>query len=347
MHSASGDRARIQAMSSLKFPAVQVEQPGGTFYVLTMPSNVLERIAYVSVRARENPEGVQRYLSEKRVREVRDFVNAPEALLANNIIVNLSGEARFARSNGLHGVLHIPDRPGEAMVIDGQHRLFGFRESPAQLELTVSAFIGLALHKQAKLFRDINTQQKGIPTSLAYDLLDLTKDAEFVDLRSHEIVKRLNEEPDSPWYQSIKMQGVGAGLVTQGAFIERLKTHVGSNGSIGYLDAEPQYQAICNYWRAVKEVQSDAWGARGYLLTKTLGFSALMDVFSRVAEKCLESRNFKVSNLKQILSPLASFDFSSQALRGFAGSRGRIELRERLLAVLSLQAKPKAELIQF
>lgn len=337
-------------MPNLKIPAVKVVQPGGTFYVFTLKSNALEPIAYVSVRERLNPEGVQRYLSDKRIAEVHEFVNAPNALLANSIIINLTVEARFEPKRGtpLHGVLHIPDRPGEAMVIDGQHRLFGFRASQAQLDLVVSAFIDLALDKQAKLFRDINTKQKGIPTSLAYDLLDLTKDATFLDLRSHELVKRLNEDADSPWFESIKMQGVGSGLITQGSFIERLKPHVNpQTGSLGYLSSEPQYQALCNFWSAVKELQEPAWGTRGYLLTKTLGFSALMDIFARVAEKCLEKQDFTVKTLLKILKPMASFDFSSNSLRGLGGSRGRIELRDRLLAQLMIQAKPKAEQIRF
>ncbi len=321
-------------MATLKFPSFQINQPGSTFYVFTVDSAVLDSISYVSVLAKANPHGIQRFLSAKRVKEVNDFVNAQGALLANNIIVNLSAEAYFEadEDTGKSGVLHIPGRPGEAMIIDGQHRLAGFEDSAAQFELTLSAFIDLPLDKQAKLFRDINTEQKGIPTSLAYDLLDLTKDAEYLDLRSHDIVKRLNEDVDSPWLASIKMQGVGPGLITQASFIEHLKTQLNpQTGSIGYLDAERQFLAVRNYWQAIKSLQEEAWGNKSFQLTKTLGFSALMGVFPRIAEKALGKHDFSTESLEKLLKPLAKFDFSGNSLKGLAGSSGRIELRDRIL----------------
>src|SRR5438876_6314946 len=93
--------------------------------------------------------------------------------------------------------------------------MFGLRQAKTRYDLVITAFLGLDIATQAKQFKVINSKQKGVPTSLLYDLLDLTKDGTFVQQRSHELAVRLNREPESPLFKQIDMTGGGDGLVTQ------------------------------------------------------------------------------------------------------------------------------------
>src|ERR1019366_7798082 len=85
-----------------------------------------------------------------------------------------------------------------AWVIYGQHRMFGLRQARTTYDLVITAFLGIDVAEQAKRFKIINSKQKGVPTSLLYDLLDLTKDGTFVQQRGHELATKLNEDPESP-----------------------------------------------------------------------------------------------------------------------------------------------------
>ena len=103
------------------------------------------------------------------------------------------------------GILHLPKKYRSAYIIDGQHRLYGYSDSPYAKSncIPVVAFVDLDRAEQIKLFMDINENQKAVDKNLRVVLnADLLWDSENYNeqrqaLRS-KIAQMLGEEETSP-----------------------------------------------------------------------------------------------------------------------------------------------------
>ena len=298
-------------MGILKVKASRISHPGGVFYSFVLNAEVLMKIGYVSAVDRDN--GVQRPLSVKRCKDVAKFIDSEKGIFANNIILNLPKESYFEPiEESTDGYLYIPDDEKTAWIVDGQHRLYGFEYSSSKYDLLCSGFIDMGIENEAQIFITINKEQKGISTSVIYDLLPLTKNADYQKMRTQSLIKKFNEDPDSPWFNDIKMLGVGKGLITQATFLQNLEKLIDPNGGVlAPYDEETQYKILNNYFNVFKSVFEDAWGSKKHVLTKTIGIAAMCGVFPKVYQLC--SPDLTVENILEVIKEVEDFDFTSSS----------------------------------
>ncbi len=200
------------ATKTISVPAQVAKQEKWTIYTFVMSSRQLDKIATISRRAENKDEGYQRNLNRRRAAEISAYIEQQNGVLPNNIIIAFTGPVKFSPNQG---ILNIPDEEDVAWIIDGQHRMYGLRLAKKPYDVVVTAFLELSIEDQAKVFKKINSEQRGVPSSLLYDLLDLTKDGTFVQQRGHELATRLNEDSASPWFGMIDLLGTGGGFITQ------------------------------------------------------------------------------------------------------------------------------------
>ena len=149
--------------------AYQVKQRRWLLYSFILDSATFDRIAFVSRRDVDKELGYQRNLSKQRAADIAHYIDKENGCIPNSILVSLEPGASY---NEKTQTLRIPNQPRAAWVIDGQHRMFGLRQAKTKYDLVVNAFLGLDIAEQAKQFKTINSKQKGVPTSLLYDLLE-------------------------------------------------------------------------------------------------------------------------------------------------------------------------------
>lgn len=305
------------------FHAIEVKQNEWKFYVFSIKSDLLYKISYVSRRHKDKQKGYQRNLSEKRAKEIHNYILNLKGVIPNNIILNFDIDLDWDSDSQ---TISFDAQDDVAWIVDGQHRLFGLSFCEEPIDIVVVAFEKLDISNQAKIFRVINSTQKGVNASLIYDLIDLDKDATYLDERSHELVKKLNSDPDSPWHDQIKMLGIGKGLVSQSAFINNLKPLLDEEKRAPLIiySEEEQYGILKNYFSAVKFLLPDDWGSAKSLLTKSVGFYAMMAMLPVVLGACVKKHNnFKVASVVKILEPIKNYDFSSHGpLKGVSGKAG-------------------------
>lgn len=106
----------------------------------------------------------------------------------------------------------LPPYYGCAWIIDGQHRLYGFADVEEKYTevLPVIAFVRESTHTQAKVFVDINKNQKAVPPDLLWDLFeDLYADSDSEKERQLRTISRigkvLNSADYSPFRGDIKV----------------------------------------------------------------------------------------------------------------------------------------------
>jgi DGQHR domain-containing protein len=212
----------------VKVPALKAKMGGRTFYSFMLSPDQLLKIAFVHHRTGDSrfsdlTDSYQRMINKSRVRQVEQFIRAG-GFFPGSIIVNFTKP--FVREdklcdkttlqsleNGAEPVaVTLPPYYGCAWIIDGQHRLYGFAdvEEKYTAMLPVIAFVHESSHTQAKIFVDINKNQKAVPPDLLWDLYeDLYAESE--DARERQlwmiscIAKLMNNAEYSPFRGSIKI----------------------------------------------------------------------------------------------------------------------------------------------
>jgi DGQHR domain-containing protein len=243
------------------FPAMRIKQPIGEFFVGAMRANDLFRIANFDVRGLREHDGfaqylgIQRSLNEKRVEEIKRYVNTMEATFPTAVI--LAVDERCAEIRELKcedpdmsrtslcvlRLRNIPDpEDGDepvlfrqvARVLDGQHRIASLSDLDGKdFDVNVALFIGLDISTQASVFSVVNLAQTKVNASLVYDLFAYDK-ARSPEKTGHELAVALDATPDSPFFERIKRLGVA----TQGRFGETLSQATFVRSLLPYLTSD-------------------------------------------------------------------------------------------------------------
>jgi DGQHR domain-containing protein len=307
-------------MNTIRVQAIQVMQNEREFFLFKISASDLLRIAYFNPREIDRESGIQRPYKATRSREIADYLEEEDSVLPNNIIVSL--KKKCIKYND--GELEIQTQSDVAFVIDGQHRLraFKYTDKP-RFELPVSAFVDLSLAEIAEIFVKINYYQKPVSKSLVFDLLGISEDIfpEFVE--AHRLTKTLNETMGSPWFDSIKMLGVGKGIITQASFITALESNKILDVHLRDYAIDQKVQILSNYFSAIKQLFPGKWGHRGSIIAKTLGFNAFVRLLPRVFETVVtQTKGFRIEDIKRTLTPLTRFDFEATEVSSLGGIKG-------------------------
>lgn len=219
----------------IEFPAIEVEQPIGKFFVGVMNAKDLVDISYADVRRLNLSDmddyiGIQRRLSPSRSRELKDYVNSFDATFPSTVILSVPAEnARYDEASRTLTVFESESVPFNeiAKIIDGQHRVDGLSAfSGTNFGVGVSVFVGADIATQANIFATVNLAQTKVNRSLAYDLLAYEK-LRSPQKAAHHIAVALDRLTFSPFFQRIKRLGSAtpgrdAEAVTQAAIVESI-----------------------------------------------------------------------------------------------------------------------------
>lgn len=306
------------------------------FFVFDLSSEDLLKIAKFSPRS-ESPRGIQRAHKEDRDREIGRFITSDHPFFPNTIIINMPLPFRPEYYNAESRLLTVDIPLKEAYIIDGQHRLRAFASEYSKdisLDLVVSAYFGLELPTIAEIFTRINFFQKPVSKSLVYDLLDLNNDPEFEKYKeAHEIVDILNSKIGSPWYGLIKMLGIGKGLLSQAAFVEACSTRYKILDLLSDLPSTSHRASVIErYFATVRGQFPEKWGNRDSVLSRTLGFNALMKSLQTILQRGTLDVVSGDGNFARYVGSIKDIDVDAEDIRRLGGYGGVNELASRFVA---------------
>ena len=200
-------------LKKIRVPAISGKWGRVRYYSFIIQPDKLLQVAYVHHRRSTLGEllgSYQRMLKKTRLNKIKNFIDDKGGYFPNNIILNFTEHPKFERKapeeEGItYGILEFPPYHASAWIIDGQHRLYGYANSEkrATATLPVLAFESLDIKEQAKLFVEINKEQKAVGSNLLWDLYsDIYRDSEEEKHQVRRaislIVKKLNSDSDSP-----------------------------------------------------------------------------------------------------------------------------------------------------
>ena len=251
----------------LKLTVLKVRQPIGDFYIASMRAEDLVDISYSDVRRLVQDQrdlemylGIQRPVSPKRIKEIKQYIEGEDSTFPTSIILSIDEKcAEYQEYNeqslpGI-GVLTLKAYSSDseesdsipfqriAKVIDGQHRIAAFIDekdnctfdfdNKKEFDINVAIFIGADVSEQANIFATVNLAQTKVNRSLVYDLTELAK-TPSPNKTCHNVAVALDKEPSSPFYQRIKRLGTATPgrnkePLTQASFVESLVKFLSPN----------------------------------------------------------------------------------------------------------------------
>lgn len=232
-------------------------QESPTIYATAISGKWLLERTTPSWRISDPEQGFQRVVREGRAREIALAVLDQRRTFPNAIV--LATDSHKFQNDGPN--IKIPLRV-RFLVVDGQHRLWAQKFSDFNAEYACLIHMGLSEIEMARLFLEINDNQKRVPSSLRWDLVRLVRpeDDPFA-IASAEIVYLLTTENDSPFFQRIDLTGEQSEItIKQGSLAPEIRKLLSARSPLHALSIEQQYQVILQYIIAIRELDRDNWG---------------------------------------------------------------------------------------
>lgn len=239
--------------------------------VVTIAAPASEVFAFASITragrdAGGSLHGFQRPQIGSHIREISDYLQKPDAVLPNSVVVGFVEGVRIRElANGVAEV--IVDAPADppGYIIDGQQRLTALERLPEKdFEVFVSLLVCRDIDELRRQFVLLNNTRP-LPKALIYELLPGTAglptrwSSRSLAAR---LTERLNFDPSSSLRGTIFQHTNPAGLIRDTA-IQQLLLRSLSNGALGALPDGTQFaggfQLVSEFFGAVREIFRSDW----------------------------------------------------------------------------------------
>jgi DGQHR domain-containing protein len=355
---------------TIKLNILKVVQPIGTIYVAKIsPKDLLEMSKVDRRRIEEDDEvlGVQRELRRDKVIQINKYLSSVDATFPNSIIVNTTSSCIVSESENL---LEIKVNEDTFTIIDGQHRVEGFRDNEVKnFELIVAIFKDLKIDQQANIFSTINSQQTKVDPSLNLHL-EINNKVFTPKKMMIEVAQSFCLDAKSPWYNEIRILGrQTSGIISLSAFVKpllnltypeqdyhlirnKLMEAKGDKVDLSEFNYDPKryifwsfyvkrdqesiYKILLNYFEALAVILDEDWANQKSLLNKTTGYNAIIKLFKDFATKGVQegklTHEFFFQNLKGLSAMNGTINSSNFGASGYKASNELYEEMKKTLA---------------
>lgn len=326
----------------IRLPALEIQQgPKRLLYSFAVDGKLLPDFTTISrIKRADDGDlfGYQRPEVLSHINEIRRYIESPDPMVPNSLVVAFDKRVRFEPSSkGQHaaeysrpGTLVIPrttdtadiDKPG--WIVDGQQRAAAIRESTvANFPICVVAFIASSDDEQREQFILVNST-KPLPKGLIYELLPGTTSALPSILQRRRfpahLLSRLNRDADSPLRTMIETATnppgePPCGIIKDNSILKMLENSL-SDGilyrvrtDLGDRDVETMLAVLKSFWVAVAEVFAPAWGLppRRSRLMHGAGVVSLGSLMDAVGDRHRGENLPSAADFRNNLMPLVPF----------------------------------------
>ena len=250
-----------------------------TIYVSAISGRWLLEQTTPSWRIDDPQRGFQRIVREKRAREIALAVLDQRRTFPNAIV--LATDKHEFTTNG--GRIQIPLNI-KFLVVDGQHRLWAQKFSDFDAEFSCVIHMGLSEVEMARLFVEINDNQKRVPSSLRWDLVRLVRpEDDPLGIAASEMVYLFATDVESPLFQRIDLTGEQSEIqLKQGSLAPDIKRLLSKRSPIHDLSFDEQYVLVTQYFIAIRELDRDRWGTSDSPFYRARVLRALIRIFADI-----------------------------------------------------------------
>ncbi|MBK7708849.1 MAG: DGQHR domain-containing protein [Acidobacteria bacterium] len=185
-----------------KVTGFELQSKPKIYHALISGKWLLERTT-PSWRIKDPIKGFQRLMRADRARQIAFNVLDQRRIFPNSIV--LATNVNSFETEDCQIEISLDTR---FFVVDGQHRLWSQNFSSIDTPYSCIIHMGLSEAEMAKLFIEINDNQKTVPSSLRWDLVRLTRPRDDLSLIiAADMVYNLATDKTSPLYQRVDLTG--------------------------------------------------------------------------------------------------------------------------------------------
>jgi len=250
------------------------------FYSFTMFSDDLAKCSFVSTRDEDPEFGFQRVLDESRAQQIADYIDNEKGSIPTAIILSAQEAANFeVISKGKAVEFHLD--PKAFLILDGQHRVYGFSKAKSRLRIPVIIYSGLSRKDESRLFIDINSKQKGVPSELLLDIKRMAEYENSTEQLLRDIFDHFNKDPRSSLYGKLSPAAKSKGKISRVTFNSAV-TPVAQ--IFGNRDSDELFDILNSYLRVFITCYLKKKGYEEGIVSSIV-FKAVLNVFPEVASK--------------------------------------------------------------
>jgi len=280
----------------------------------------------------------QRRIDKKRVDEIKKYIR-------NCILLEHAGKrvgvifptavllavqnSEILRFTDLY-VDSLLSEDAQFLIVDGQHRLYSMMELYNDVchslivsdqdsddyivkqyldeyKFNCTILLNFDLWEQARIFADVNFNQKKVDRSLYYSIYGMHYSEDETQRRNnyiyiaHHLVNFLNSSSVSPLMGKVRMLGNKKGLISQAFLADALIRHIQSPRGVWYVDSSKdetkgnyRYMAreVVSYFTFIKNTFPSLWPVNTEhrsILLKTTGIGALLRLMGYIHQRYLTS----------------------------------------------------------
>lgn len=294
-----GDEAATMAGGVMTARALMVEQGRHRFYSLALPSDLLAQCCMVEPR-NENPiDGFQRLLDERRARSIARYIDSGFGTVPGAIVLSAQTRAHL-RYDRETGEARFRIDPRAFLIIDGQHRVYGFRLAKKAVTAPVVIYNRLSRAEECRLFMDINTKQKPVPGELLLDIRRLSEAETKADALLHDVFDLFFAREDSALAGLLSPAEKRKGMISRVTFNAALrpirKAFEGAPAAQAYAVLNA-YLTACRRGLGLHDLDA--------AIANPILFKALALLFVNVAERVADRHgaDYAVASFEEVLIP--------------------------------------------
>ncbi|MFO1123944.1 MAG: DGQHR domain-containing protein [Methylocystis sp.] len=287
------------ARNSVSVPAQLVSQGKHRFYALVLPSELLAETCVVEPRVENPMEGFQRLLDEKRAKSIAKYIDAGFGTVPGAVVLSAQSRAHMHYDRAT-GALTFRQDPRAFLIIDGQHRVFGFKLAKHAVDVPVVIYNRLKRSEECRLFMDINTKQRPVPNELLLDIRRLSEVETKADALLHDVFDLFYNSDDSALMGLLSPAERRKGTISRVTFNAALRS---IKGAFDDARADEVYAVLNAYLRACRHGLG-LHNADEQIAHPAL-FKALALLFTNVAERVADRHvgKYTVANFEDVLIP--------------------------------------------
>ncbi|MDY7507961.1 DGQHR domain-containing protein [Ralstonia wenshanensis] len=314
------------ASNRLRFSASLIQQGNKQFYSVTMPTEILAAHCFVTSRHEDVENGFQRVLDKKRAEDIARYIDSGEGTIPGSIILSAQEDADLKVLQGK--TIEFSAVPRAFLVLDGQHRVYGFRLASTAFRVPVVIYSGLTPVEEARLFIDINTKQRQVPNELLLDIKQLAQREDQRDTLLRQTFDLFSSDSTSVMY------GLMSASSRQHNRISRVTFNLAMKPALAVFNAPNPLTvfSITNaYLAAFKDVLEKA--KIDASLTAPTTFRAVFDIFPEVARisAAQHGKNFSKQKFAAIINPIGDLITRSRYEKASASVKSLGELFSSLI----------------
>ncbi len=304
--------------SHFDFPCVSFIQAKERIVLFVAKAKLIWELVQINKREEDKDEGYQRALSPARAEAIARFIDKGN-ILPTSVLISLDHAELLSHNR----TLRIENRMDAGWVIDGQHRLGGAHKASTDLEIPVVGIMGLDIDKQINCFVTINREQKGVPSSLYYELLKhlpgSRSETDLAKERAADMAGELKTDESSPFYAHIVTTvSPKRGELSLTNWVRKIAPLIKlGSGRLSIYSPDTRKGVLNNYYRAIQTVFPREFNKSDTVFFKTLGFGAMMNVLPVFLDICMQLHNgFRLQDAVDVFKKVDHIDFSGWHQRG-------------------------------